>query len=119
MQGGMLQGQLSFLLKVGSDTLPTPLNLKRMRIQCDNFCRLCKNPRPTTSHILIDCLEALVHSRYTWRHDSVLKSIVGSLKALLPSTILLFADLDGFWYYNSPSSTIPLTILVTPLRPDI
>ena len=120
MRGGMPQGQLSFLLKAGSDTLPTPLNLKRMRIQCDSFCRLCKNPRPTTSHILNGCLEALVQSRYTWRHDSVLMSPEGSFNALLPpSSILIFADLDGFRYDNSPPSTIPSTILVTPLRPDI
>ena len=31
MRLGLPQGQLSFLLKASSDTLPTPLNLKRMK----------------------------------------------------------------------------------------
>ena len=42
---------VSFLLKVGSDTLPRPLNLKRWKIICDSNCMLC-HLRPTTSHIL-------------------------------------------------------------------
>ena len=118
MRGGMPQGQLSFLLKAGSDTLPTPLHLKRMRIQCDSFCRLCKNQRPTTSYILNGCLEALVQSSYSWRHNSVLMSLVGSLKALLPIKLqsLFLQILMGF---DTHPSTNPSTILVTPLRPDI
>ena len=52
MNNGLTSGQLSFLLKAGSDTLPTPMNLRRMRIQHDSRCPLCKAPRPTTAHIL-------------------------------------------------------------------
>ena len=33
MRMGLPQGQLSFLLKAGSDTLPTAMNLRRMKIQ--------------------------------------------------------------------------------------
>ena len=52
-------GQLSFMLKAGSDTVPTALNLKRMKIQCDSSCQLRKNPKPTTAHILNGCPEAI------------------------------------------------------------
>ena len=119
VQGGLPQGQLSFLIKAGSDTLPTPMNLKRMRIQCNHLCKLCKNPRPTTAHILSGCSESLIQGRYTWRHDSVLKSLVASLKPLIPNNVVLYADLDGYRYDDSPPSTIPSHILVTPLRPDL
>ena len=59
MNNGLTSGQLSFLLKAGSDTLPTPMNLLRMRIQHDSRCPLCKAPRPTTAHILNGCHIAL------------------------------------------------------------
>ena len=75
--------------------------------------------RPTTAHILNGCSEALIQNRYTWRHDSVLKSLVTSLKPLLSSELHVYADLDGFRYDDSPPSTIPASIQVTPLRPDL
>ena len=40
---GLPSGQLSFLLRAGSDTLPTPLNLARWRIQADPRCPLCNS----------------------------------------------------------------------------
>ena len=50
MNNGLTSGQLSFLLRAGSDTLPTPMNLRRMRIQHDSRCpyaRLLDLQRPT------------------------------------------------------------------------
>ena len=55
IQKGMPAGQLSFLLTAGSDTLPTPLNLRRWRFRPDAKCPLCDNPWPTVQHILNGC----------------------------------------------------------------
>ena len=118
IRGGLPHGQLSFLLKAGSDTLPTALNLKRMRIQCDGSCKLCRNPRPTTAHILSGCPEALSQGRYTWRHDSVLKCICKSLLDKIHN-VKLYADLCGYRFDDSPPLTIPSSIVVTSYRPDL
>ena len=72
IQHGLLAGQLFFLLRAGSDTLPTPLNMKRWRLKVDSKCHLCGSSAPTVFHILNGCPVALNQSRYTWRHDSVL-----------------------------------------------
>ena len=72
---GMPSGQLSFMVKAGSDTLPTPMNLQRYKIQVSSHCKLCQRPQATTGHILSACPEALEQGRYTWRHDYVLQSL--------------------------------------------
>ena len=77
---GMPSGQLSFMVKAGSDTLPTPMNLQRYKIQVLSHCKLCQRPQATTGLILSTCPEALEQGRYTWRHDSVLQSLVRSLE---------------------------------------
>ena len=120
MNNGLTSGQLSFLLRAGSDTLPRPMSLRRMRIQHDSRCPLCKVPRPIYHgphshgrHV------ALNQGRYTWRHDSVLSSLSHSLSRLLPPTYKLFADLDGQRAEDNPPATIPSTVLTTSLRPDL
>ena len=75
IQLGLLPGQLSFLLRASSDTLLTPLNLKRWKLRVDAKCDLCGDCSPTVLHILNGCPVALNQSWYTWRHDSVLKKI--------------------------------------------
>ena len=110
MRNGLMSSQL---LRAGSDALPTPMNLRRMRIQCDSGCPLCKAPRPTMAHILNGCHVALQHGRYTWRHDSVLSHLSQSLSSLLPSTHKLYADLEGVETPQAPE------LISTLLRPDI
>lgn len=53
---GLPAGQLSFLLRPGSDTLWTSLNLRTWRIMVDPQVRL-----PTVHHILSNCPTALTH----------------------------------------------------------
>ena len=91
---GLPAGQLSFILRCGSDTLPTPTNLRCWKIQVHARCRLCDSPQATAHHILNGCKQALEDGRYTWRHDSVLLKLVGKLKCLLPSSTL-YADLPN------------------------
>ena len=109
MLHGLPYGQLSFILKAGSDTLPHPLNLRRWKIQCDSKCPLCHSLRPTTAHILIGCPTSLDQGRYTWRHDSALKKFLQGITPLLRSDSKLYADIDQW----RAEDTIPPNIVST------
>ena len=116
---GLPAGQLSFLLRAGTDTLPTPLNLRRWRLKMDPRCPLCGNRQPTIHHILSNCSEALQQGRYTWRHDCALKVLARGIKDHLDPDTVLYADLPGMRTSENPPATIPDNILITPARPDI
>ena len=60
---GLPVRQMSFILQAVSDTLPTPLNLARWRIQVDPKYPLCGNPRLTTVHVLNWCQANKLWSR--------------------------------------------------------
>ena len=115
----MPAGQLSFLLRAGSDTLPTPLNLRRWRLRPDAKCPLCSNQWPTVQHILNGCPVSLAQGRYTWRHDSALKILANDLREYLQPGERLYADLPGLRATDNPPSTIPTEILDTSARPAI
>ena len=64
-----------------------------------------------------NCGIFLDQGHYTWRHNSVLNSIIGLIRPSLGPTFQLFSDLPGF---EAPhGGTIPPHILVTNLRPDL
>ena len=95
MMYGLPEKQLSFLIRAGCDTLPTPLNLARWNIIVNPACLLCRSTQPTTNHVLTGCSVALAQGRYTWRHDSVLQVLVQGLqKDLLSSHKLCQATLQ-------------------------
>ena len=71
---GLSSGQLSFLLRAGSASLPKPMNLQRYRIQVSSHCKLCQRPQSTTGQVVSTCPETLKQGRYTWRQDSILLS---------------------------------------------
>ena len=116
---GLPAGHLSFILKAGADCLPTSLNLRRWKFQTDPKCPLCSSPLPTSAHILNQCPTALNQGRYTWRHDSVLRSFVKSLTSYLLSSEKLYADLPGKRASNNPPATLPLNLSVSADRPDV
>ena len=118
---GFHPGQLSFLLRASSDTLPSPVNLCRWHIQCNTKCTLCGSIRPTTAHILGGCPVALSQQRYTYRHNQVLYVLVSRLLSLFADhrDVRVFADLNGFRFNESPQEIIPSTVLITPYRPDL
>ena len=93
IQFGLPAGHLSFLLKAGADCLPTPLNLRRWKVQTDQNCPICSSPHPTSFHILNWYETALSQGRYTWRHDSVLQSLINSIKPFIDPQSSLFADM--------------------------
>ena len=107
IQSGLPAVQSSFLLRAGSDCLPTPLNLCRWRIQTDPKYPLCSSPKPTSMHILNGCATALNQGRYTWSHDSVLQSIAKALIIALNKRGKLYADLPGLRASNNPPATVP------------
>ena len=110
---------MSFLLRAGTDTLPTPLNLRRWRLRTDPSCPLCGHKQPTIHHILSNCPEALQQGRYTWQHDCALQTLVKSIKGHLDSDTTLYADLPGMRASENSVATIPEDTLVTSAHPDI
>ena len=116
---GLPEKQLSFLLRAGCDTLPTPMNLARWNIITSPVCTLCCCTQPTTNHILTGCSIALDQGRYTWHHDSVLQVLVRNFKKGLPPCYKIYADLPGHQASVSPPSTIPSHITSTLSRPDL
>ena len=109
--------QMSFVLHAGSDTLPTPLNLARWKIQSNPCCPICGSRNPTTLNILNGCVSALNQGRDTWRHDSVLSCIVSWLTPTLGEDKCMYADLPGHQASDSPPATIPTDVLSTSCRP--
>ena len=76
---------LSFCLNATFSTLPSPSNLRRMKIQTEASCSLCSHSPCTVPHVLSGCKWALNQERYDFRHDSVLKVIVLYLEEFLES----------------------------------
>ena len=93
---GLPSRQMSFVLRAGSDTLPTPPDLARWKIQSNPHCPICCSRNPTTLHILNDCVSALHQGRDAWRHDSVLSCIVSWLTPTLGEDKCMYADLPGY-----------------------
>ena len=104
---GLSAGQLSFLLRAGTDTLPTPLNLNCWRYRTPSSCPLCGHKQPPVHHILSNCRTALEQGRYTWRNNSALKSLVEGLHDHLEDNFTLYADLPNMRASDNPLATIP------------
>ena len=117
---GLPIGQLSFVLKAASDTLPTPLNLKRWSYRVSAKCPLCDSPAATVSHILNGCPTVLNQGRFTWRHDSVLHVIYNNIKSIVDESCKVYCDLVGLRAFENPPSVIPSHILDnTTNRPNL
>lgn len=76
---------ISFCIGSTYDTLPSPSNLVRWGLQKDASCSLCKKNICTVPHILGACKVALTQGRFTYRHDTVLRTLVTSLQDFLSS----------------------------------
>ena len=73
--------------------------------------------KQTLNHILSYCSVALEQGRYTWRHNSVLRTIHNFIFPNLKENYEMFTDLDGLGAGNG--GTIPPDVLVTGQRPDL
>jgi len=60
---------------------------------------LC-NGRQTQLHVLNNCEKAVNDGRYTWRHDSILCTMMYYVKQLVEKGYEVYADLEGFTTTN-------------------
>ena len=77
---GFSPSMLSFWLNSIQNTLPDPSNLRRWGKQKTANCSLCNWKNCTLQHIICSCKTALDQGRISWRHDSILASIVKHIK---------------------------------------
>ena len=110
------QGVLRFAINAGLNTLPTADNLRRWGKRVNDRCPLCGNTQ-TLLHVLSNCSVSLDQGRLTWRHNSVLLTLIESIQPLLHENFSLYSDLPGFTAAHG--GVIPPHILVTSLRPDL
>ena len=105
------RGVAKFAINAGLNTLPSADNLKRWGKRTSDLCTVCSLGRKQTlNHILSYCSVALEQGRYTWRHNSVLRTIDDFIRPNLKECYELFTDLDGLGAGN---------VLATNQRPDI
>ena len=91
-------------------------HLKRWGKRVNDRCQFCGNIE-TLAHVLSNCSTALNQGRFTWRHNSVLCSIIDLIRPHLKEGMVLFSDMPG---YQAPhGGTIPPHILATAMKPDI
>ena len=109
---GLPSYTMKFLLNACLDTLATKANLYKWGKSTSSKCRLCE-ARETTNHILNCCQVALEQGRYSYRHDSVLNYIADQINTDLYTA---YCDVEG---KSCNGRTIPPSILVTELRPDL
>jgi hypothetical protein len=68
--------------------LPTFTNLKKWGKHASVNCHLCENTvKHMLFHVLVHCNYTMDQGRMTWRHESILKYIVGCLKSALESLL--------------------------------
>ena len=112
----MPRNVLKFLTNAAIDTLPTNSNLTRWNKRNSPKCELCPN-KQTLLHVLNNCPIMLDQGRYTWRHNSVLNTIVNRLRnSYEEPDFKIYADLPGLYH---GISTVPTNVAVTNLKPDI
>lgn len=90
-------------------SLPINTNLKRWKKVDSDLCPLC-NAKQTQLHVLNNCKIAVNEGRYTWRHDSILFTILHYVNQLNEFGFEVRVDLPG---YRSTSE------LFNRFRPDI
>ena len=99
----------SFSRKALVFCLANKSNLFRWKKSDTNACTFCQKPE-TQLHVLSNCSIAANQNRYTWRHNSVLRTLSNYVMQLQQYGYKIFIDLDG---YSSPSS------LFKSCRPDV
>ena len=114
----MPRGVVKFALNSSLETLPTADNLKRWGKRASDLCLICNGQgKQTLNHVLSSCTVSLNQGRFTWRHDSVLKTVFAFISGKVCDGFSLFADIAGF---NAGGGRVfPPHIIVTSQRPDL
>ena len=71
--------------------LPNKSNLLRWKLTVDNLCSMCQQPE-TQLHVFSHCKKCL--DRFTWRHDSILKTITNKLSRNQLENVKIYADCE-------------------------
>ena len=86
---------MKFAINAGINTLPSFDNLKRWGKRTCDRCPFCGNIQ-TLAHILSNCSVCLDQGRYTWRHNSVLSSLIDVVRPRLLEGFTLYSDMPGY-----------------------
>ena len=101
-----------FIRKALILSLPNRSNLHRWKIVDTSMCNMCHKGPETQLHFLSNCSNCL--DRYSWRHNSVLLTIVNKLARATCNNLEIYADLPN------NNRTYPCTSdLFSRSRPDI
>ena len=115
---GLPRGVAKFAINSSLNTLPTGDNLKRWGKRTSDACRICNGiGRQTLHHLLSSCNVSLEQGRFTFRHDSCLRTISDFLSGKLNGGFEIFSDLVGRG--SGPNRTIPFDLVPTAQRPDL
>ena len=107
---GMPRNIMAFSMRLATDSLASPSNLKRWGKRVLATCPLCSCPQGTLAHIINFCPVALKQGRMTWRHNSVLNFMFNVIRKEAPTDVEMYSDLPGKMVNNT---VIPCDILVT------
>ena len=73
---GLPRGIAKFALNSCLETLPTADNLRRWGKRVSDLCKVCNGRgKQTLNHVLSSCETSLNQGRFTWRHDSILRTL--------------------------------------------
>ena len=115
---GVPRGVARFAINAGLNTLPTADNLKRWGKRTSDSCQVCAGQgKQTLNHVLSSCRVALEQGRFTFRHDSVLRTIVDFVSNNLKEGFSLHSDLTGQGAVGG--GTLPPDIITTTQKPDL
>ena len=112
------RGIAKFAINSSLDTLPSGDNLKRWGKRVSDVCPMCGGgSKQTLNHILSSCSSALNQGRFTWRHDSVLKTLHAFVGNRLRNGYSIFVDLTG--KDAGSGRMFPPDVIITSQRPDV
>ena len=93
VQSKLPKNIFNFTVRYLNNTLANRTNLHKWKLSLSPDCSFCLHPE-SLLHIVAGLKSYLEDGRYTWRHNSLLRSTVSSLQCIKHST--LYADLPGF-----------------------
>ena len=112
------RGVVKFAINSSLECLPTADNLKRWGKRASDLCTICNGQgKQTLNHVLSSCTMSLTQGRFTWRHDSVLRTLHAFINGKISDGYTLFTDLTGL--DAGGGRVFPPNVIVTSQRPDM
>ena len=106
---------MSFLLNASINCVSSPFLLKLIGYKDSSKCNLCNIEPCNTSHIFAGCPQALRSKRYTWRHDSVLITLLPELERRIIDHNQQIISLDTY----SPPIPISSSFVQSGTKPSL